>query len=34
MYVGMLKEFPQDEQFHISVLYKDNDDSEIQELLI
>jgi hypothetical protein len=34
IYVRMLREIPQDEEFYISVLYKDNDGAEIQELLI
>ena len=34
MYVRMLREIPQDEEFYISVLYKDNDAAEIEELLI
>ena len=33
-YVRNFKEIPQDQEFYISVLYKDNDAAEIEELLI
>jgi hypothetical protein len=33
-YVREFKQIPQDEEFYVSVLYKDNDAAEIQELQI